>query len=289
MPRFPRDNTIHFLSKPGASVHSPIYQVRYIGPWLSQQIAVVVNGGLGGPIPSVKQTLNYILRRCEQLWQAQQAFQVHIGSNNAILEAVVASLVPNQNALDCTADDEFAPITNRMGFNALVDLVAYDKGNPATFAPLSANAVQFRNRLQGPASILRYVVCNYQEGSPASPGDPVYVCDNSFERSTVGTGAFARSLRSCSCKDQGTCGGPLCEWIANADGAGNGACVSNVRQFGDAGGPPRFGRRTRFEDGTEFTDMRRGGPVAPPPALYQHPGDLVYNGAAPYRYYTKLG
>jgi len=291
MPRFPRNNVQHFLAKPGATVHSPINDVRYIGLWLAQQIANIINGGPGGPIPTVKQTLNYILGRCEQLWQAQHAHQIQIGSTNKILEAVVASLVPNQHALSCTADDEFAPITNRMGFDALVDLVAYDKGNPATFAPLTPNANMFRTRLQGQASILRHVVCNYQEGSPPSSTDPNYICDNSVAKATVGTGAFARSLRRCACMDQGTCNGPLCEWIGNADGAGNGACVSDVRQFGDAAGAPRYGRRTRFVDGTEFTDVRRGtgSMLMPPPPAYQHQGDVVYDGAAPYKYYTKTG
>jgi hypothetical protein len=283
MVRFQRNNTLHFLNQPNATVNSPINSVRYIKAWLTQQISNAM--GIGH-VPTVKQVLDYILARCEQIWQAQIAHQVNLGTANQILEAVVASMIPNNHALECTADNELAPITNRMGFNALVDLVAFDKANPATFAPLSPPAQAFRARLPGSAAILRYIVCGYQEGSPATPNDPNYVCDNTRPGSTVGMGAFARSLRQCACKPQGTCLNPLCEWINNADGQGNGACVSNVRQFGQ-GPAPTFGRRTRFLDGTEFTDMRRGGAIVAPPAAYQQQQHILYNGAAPFRYFTR--
>lgn len=277
MVRFKRNNTADTLAKPNVTINSPINIVRYIKDHLAQQIALRVNGVANGPIPSINDTLDFILSTAEGM------VPLNIGSSNQILEAAVGAMVPNATAFTCSKD-AFTPLTNRMGFNALIDLVAHAKDNPAVYQ-LSPPSQHFLARLQPGASILRYVVCEYNEGSPASPQDPVYVCDNSVSRATVGTNPFARSLRECVCKNQGSCNAPLCEWIADGNGQAGGQCISAVRNF-HGQRRPAFGRRWRYLDGTEGYYMRRGpGAIAFPPGQ-GHPAGVVVQRPHNHKYYT---
>jgi hypothetical protein len=276
--RFPRNNTIVSLAKQGITINSPIGAIKYIKGYLSTQIALRVNGAAGGPIPTINGTIDFILATAEGL------VPLNIGSTNQVLEAAIGAMVPNASAYTCQKGG-FSPLTNRAGFNALTDMVAHAKDNPAVFN-LGAPAQAFLARLQPGHSILRYVMCEYNEGSPASPYDPAYVCDNSVSRATVGTHPFARSLRECPCNDAQACGqSPVCEWIPQGGGGNGGTCISNVRNF-HGQQRPRFGRRARLLDGTEVIYARRGGPGLVMPAGQGNAAGVVVQRPPNWRYYT---
>lgn len=249
-------------------------------------MATTINAAIHGPghapqpVPTVLDTLEHLLDTCHTAIVGPVNFQ----SRNAVIEAVASSMVLNPSRAQCR-DGRVSRFPNRMALNALIDLVAYSRDHQAAVVPyLSNNAAAFLASLQNGNTLRRHIICEWNEGSRISNNPNSANLCSLGAKSTVGNGNFSRSLTQCPCKDQGQCTqSPICQWVPNANGNGNGVCISNVHPVG-----ARFGSRYRTMQNVDWSNYRRNQPVLlPNEVTAANPAGFAY-AAGPHNYFTLL-
>jgi hypothetical protein len=253
---FPRGNSDAFFQE--HTWNSPITDLKYIGPW----VGGLIRDALGtNDMPSAGQTIDYVLRRSQQVRRGYR-------TNHEALEAVVAALSLNRRLLECTPSGYMPGPVNRMAFNAIIDMIAYAKTHQHPFV---GPARTFLNKLDA-VRLKKYVICGWNEGTDLADGGDG-MCDLSLPSAVFGQGAFAQALGHCPCKSQDDCtSDPQCRWV---DIDGTEGCVVDVPGGG------RYGKRWRGPRNREFATYARTNSqrmLSPPPEwnkqfpIYRHGG-----------------
>jgi hypothetical protein len=217
----------------------------------------------GGAMPTVEQTLGYILDRTYIL---KNSPNFHGTSFYKALAAIVDTLVINTNPYKCDAQTGYmSRVPNRYGFNVLVELVAYARQNHNTAPPQPQPVftAQFPNAQQpmyawlvgvanGHNKVRDETLCTINEGSKRETNaNSPYMCKDGVG-ATGGDGVFARATRRCPCKAQGPCQADnTCTWRGAVDG-NRGRCTP-ANNIG--------GRKSATfvdEGGRSWTDYLRG-------------------------------
>lgn len=178
--------------------NSPVSDLKYVGPYITQQIQTRVNVG---HVPTLDELANHF---------------AHKVGNHAGVAAVdplvkeIAKMTKNQRAYSAIqlndGSQELARPINRMGFNALADLVGYAfRGNHDNDYGVNV-----------PANIVGRLVCTFNEHLDINNTNPNTPCRYSNTKGNVGKGA--RGMRKCPVRPtRAQCESDnLCEWSQNA-------------------------------------------------------------------------
>lgn len=177
--------------------NSPVSDLRYIGPYITQQITNRVGVG---HVPTLDEMANYLAGKIGDL--------TGVAAVHPLVKEI-ATMTKNQRAYNTIelkdGTRELARPINRMGFNALADLAGYAfRGNHNNDYGVDV-----------PANIVGRLVCTFNEHLDINPNGNT-PCRYTNTKGNVGK--HARGMRKCPARPtQAECkSDDLCEWSQNA-------------------------------------------------------------------------